>query len=401
MNGRYWTAAVSPALVAGLTLAFPASADAQTRTLTWNETTRFEVPGTLGALLRLTGATGTSESASAVHLQGSSLIQESGSTTTLFDLSEGRFLVVDHDSRSYMTMAFGDITAMSQEALESTYATANEAATDPEVEAARRDMAEALEEIEATIDFRVSSEATGQRRQIGEHDAVQHLVISQFEATAVPEGVEEREGGSLVFVAELWQASGVPTEDAIYEEWARQLSQDPAFREMAREQAGSGDPTEALAGSLLSWSPEIGAGLLRMSEEIERIDGTTVESVITVAMLPLGATLDRQALLDWEPQSMGAQLRSEATGAAREAATDAVRGAVGGLAGRFGISRRGADPEPEPEAAAAEAPTVQPLFRVTTTRADLSYRESGDDVLGSLQTRIADYTEHTMDAPLP
>ena len=399
MHGRLKTAAVSSVLLAGLTLALPASGDAQTRTLSWNETTQVEVPGALGALLRVTGVVGTTESSSALHLQGSSLIQDSGSTTTLFDLSEGRFLVADHDARSYITMAFGDITAMSQEALESTYSSTNEVVTDPEVEAARRDMAEALEEVEATIEFRVSSEATGQRRRIGEHDAVQHLVISEFEATAVPEGVDEREGGSLVFIAELWQAAGVPTEDAILEEWARQLSQDPAFQEMAREQAASGDATGALAGSMFAWSPEIGAGLLRMSEEIERIDGSTVESVITVAMVPLGATLDRQALLGWEPQSMGGQLRSGAAGVAREAAADAVRGAVGGLAGRFGIGRRGADPEPE--AAPAEAPAVQPLFRVTTTRADLSYRESGDDVLGSLQNRIAGYAEQTMDMPRP
>ena len=46
----------------------------------------------------------------------------------------------------------------------------------------------------------------------------------------------------------------------------------------------------------------------------------------------------------------------------RSSAADAVRGAVGGLAGRFGISRR-SQPGPEPEIA-AEAPAVQPLMRI-------------------------------------
>ncbi len=400
MNTRHRSAAmVLSAIVVGIAVTLPARAEAQTRTLSWTESTRVEVPGTLGALLRATGSLTPTEEAQTLHLQGTSLIQESAASTTLFDLSEGRFLMVDHEARSYATMTLGDLSAMSEEALQSTYASAEAAASDPEVEAARRDMAEAMEEVEATIDFRVSSEATGQRRRIGENDAEQHLVITEFEATAVPEGVEEREGGTLVFVAELWQAKGVPGEEAIYEEWARQLSQDPAFQERLREQAASADPTEAVAGSLYAWSPEIGAGIVRMSEAIEELEGTTVESVITVAMVPLGATLDRDALLAWEPASMGDQLRASAAGAAREAAADAVRGAVGGLAGRFGISRR-SQPEPEPEIA-AEAPAVQPLMRIITSRADLAYRESTTDVISALEARIADYTEQPLGAAAP
>lgn len=89
---------------------------------------------------------------------------------------------------------------------------------------------------------------------------------------------------------------------------------------------------------------------------------------------------------------MGDQLRGAAAGAARQAAADAARSAIRGLAGGLFGGGRGQDPEPEPEPAVDE-PRVRPLFRITTTREDLSYNPAGGDVLSELMATLSEYQE--------
>jgi hypothetical protein len=384
-------AGVIPLLAAGaLALAVQTTAvEAQTRSLTWTESTRLEVPGALGVLLRATGATAPMEGRHAMHVQGRALIQESDDQTFVMDLDAGRWMAIDHTSRSYISMSFEDMAQMTQEALDGVYASAG--IDDADAAAAREEWERTKEEIQATLEFRVSSESTGQRQRIGNYNAQQHFVTTEFEATAVPEGVDEPEGGSMIFLAELWQTGDVPTAESLHQEWARQLASDPQFRRLAEEMAASGaEAAEALAETLSTWNPEIGAGIVRMAEAMESLTGTTVRSTVTVALVPLGVSLDRAALTAWEPESMGDQLRAGAGDAARAAAGDAVRGAIGAIGGgRLGGLRGRGAPEPEPEPAAA--PTARPLFRMITTREDIAFRESSEDVLGALQQRIADY----------
>lgn len=369
-----------------LTLLSPVDATAQTRSLTWTEATRLEVPGPLGLILQATGAATPSQSRNAVHLQGRVLVQETGSTTTVMDLDNRHWMLVDHDNGVYSTVTFEEMAQLTREALQGAYASA-EGSSGAD---AREEFERTMEETQANIEFRVSSESSGQRQQIGSHNALQHFITTEFEATAVPEGVDEPEGGSMAFLAELWVTNDVPTGEELYEEWARQLASDPAFRQIADELASSGeDVSEKMAQNLSTWNPQIGAGMLRMAEAIEALEGAPIRTTVTAALVPIGARFDRQELVAWEPQSMGDQLRSQAGSAAREAAGEAARAAIGGLlGGRFG----GRGSEPEPVVAEAQ-PAVRPLFRVVTTREDIAYRESSDDILGELKARIASYEQ--------
>ena len=387
-----------PVILGIVSLSFlsPASLLAQTRSLTWTETVRLEVPGALGVILRATGAMPPAETRGALHLQGRTLIQEDDNWVSVLDLDNNRWLSVDHDAQTYMVMTFDEMTRVTEQALESVTSAAS-GVSDPDTEAARQELERSMEEAQAELDFRVTSEATGVRQRIGDHEATQHFITTEFVATAVPEGVDEREGGTMTFVGELWQSDGVPSGDALYEEWARQLASDPAFQSrLSGISASSDDATEAMAESLSGWNSQVGAGILRMSEAISELNGTTVRSTITAALVPLGATLDRAELIAWEPASMGDQLRAGAVDAGRQAAADAVRGAIGSLGGRFGFGGGRAEPEPEP---AAEAPTAQPLFRIITSRENIGYAESAQDVLGALETQMADYREESFAMP--
>lgn len=381
--------------VLAATIVSPAVAPAQTRSLSWTETTRMEVPGTLGTILRLTGAADPVRSSHQLHLQGRSLIQEDDGFAVVMDLDRGRWITVDHAAKSYTTLTFAEMAKLSREARASVATTAASGRAGRSGEA-REEREKTMEEVKAELNFRVNSQATGRKQSFGPGiTGSQHYVTAEFEATTVPEGVEEPEGGSLVFLAELWQTDDVPSEQALHADWARMVAADARLRSLSEDVAESAESAnEALATSLTAWDPQVGAGLARMAEATKELTGTTVRSITTVALVPRGVKLDRDELLAWEPASMGDQLRSGASGAARKAAAGAARGAVRGLTrGMFG--RGGGDTPAKTEPAAAAPPAVHPLLRVTTTREGIAYRESSDDVMGALESRIAGYERRT------
>lgn len=353
-------------------LIVPTALGAQTRSLTWTEISRMEAPGSLGLILRMTGGGGQTESRGSLHLQGTTLIQEYDEAAFIADIEQGRWTTIDHEERTVTTLTIDEMGQLSEEMVASMKASAENQETAAELERSRQ-------EAQAEFSFRVSSESSGRRERIGSYSATQHYVIGEVEVTAVPEGVEETpEGGRMYFLTELWQTQDVPEEREIYEAWAQAIASDPATRAMVEEMGeAAGRATSGIALALTAWDPNVGAGLSEIAEATEDLQGTTVRSVVTVAVVPLGVEPDREALQSWQPSSMGSALGGAVTGAAREA--------LRGLGGMLGGRNRA--PEPEPQAAAA----TQALFRMTTTREDLAYRESNDDVVGALQARIADY----------
>src|SRR5690606_2766336 len=226
--------------------------------------------------------------------------------------------------------------AMARARAEAAQAAAGGAASaDPQTSA--EDLERQIEESRTEIDFRISSDATGRRERIGAYNAEQHIIEAEFEAREVPEGVEQPEGGTMFFVAELWQTDDVPGEGELEEEWARILASDPRFREMAEDmtEAVLGGSDQAVAASLATWDPQMGAGLTEMTEAMEEISGTTLRTVVVAAIAPLGIDVDRDELLAWQP-SAGNTLGNAARAAARESITNAARGAIGGLLGGRG-----------------------------------------------------------------
>jgi hypothetical protein len=380
----------------------PGSLAAQTRTLSWTETTRIEVPGTLGTLLRaLPGGLDTQSSHQTLHLQGGALVQDDGRSATIFDAGARRFITIDHDAGTYTTMTFDEsaqaareMSALMAEAMAGADVGLDEARA--ERDAALKELRQAMEEARAELHFRISSENTGRTQRFGAAGtAAQHFVLAELEGTAAPDGVEDVEGGTMVFLVELWQSRELPGADAFYQQWATGLAGDPAMQSLAHDLAVPAQAaSDAGAAALAVWDPRISAGLAEVADAVDRIEGTTVRSIVTIALVPMGAALDREALLAWQPESMGAQLRQAAGGAVRDAAADAARGAIRGLSGRLG-ARGGRD---EPGAAAdGGPPATRPLLRVTTTKEDIVHGESNQDVLGPLMQRIEGYRQITLE----
>ena len=378
------------ALMLALPLLAPQPLDAQVRGLSWDETSSFEVPGTLGVLLRALPGSPMSgmESSHALYLEGSALRQDDGSTSTVIDLERREILTIDHDARSYMRFTFAEAGQMAMDMDRMMQEAMLEMEEDEELQEAMRQQEEAMEEMrrqqeESTVEmeFRISSEATGETRSFGDaFTGRQHFVLAELEVTDEIEGAE-REGGILTILVELWQSDDVPDAEQMYEDWAEQLAQDPEIRALAEEMAQSfeGSGHEAGAEALSMWDPRISAGLMQLAEEIEEIGGTTVSSITTVALVPTTVEFSRDDLVAWEPESMGSTLASSAGDAVRDAARGALRGMFG---------RGGGDDEPE-----EEEPAIQPLLRMTTMKANVHYEESSASVMAPLYETITGYQE--------
>jgi hypothetical protein len=366
------------------------SGHAQTRSLSWTERTEVEAPGALGVIIRAAGA-GGSESRFTLHQQGSVLIQGDDDSVVIMDLERGLWTMVDHQDQSFMSLSFEQSAEIGREMLQSGQAAST--SPDPAAEQARDEARRSLDDMQARLTVRITSENTGRRQELFPGiSGVQHLFMTEFEASAVPEGVDEPEGGSMVFVTELWQSTDVPTDDALIAAWASQVSGGSASPLAAELAESASESQQALVEALASWNVEISAGLLELGEAIDALEGTAVRTVTTVALAPRGLAIDRAELIAWEPATMGDQLRGAAGGVARAVAADAARGALRGLS--RGALGRGRDAEPEPE---ASAPSVRPLLRMTTNKEDIRYEESNRDVAGELASRIAGYREVTID----
>lgn len=374
----------------------PVDAQVQSRSVEWTEATTVEVPGAFGAFLRaMPGALETTTTERGIHVDGRRLRRDEGPTSTVVDLEQGRWLTLDHESETYTSFTTEDASAAAQEAaavVEEAMAGAREGLAEAHAQGAearaelRRSMAEARE----AMDFRIDVRSTGESGSVAGYDAERHLATVEVELDDDVDGVEAGEDGTLVFLVELWQTDDFPDAGAVQEEWAGQLAQDPAFRDAARRIADVARPAADAFGpeSLAAWDPRMAAGMEELVASLETLDGTTLRQTVNVAVVPEEAELDEEALLAWEPDSMGDVLRAEAGEAAGDAARNAARDAVGGLTG--GLFGGGGDDEEEEE----EPPAVRPLIRITHELQDV--RDSGAPGAGIYEPPPG-YTER----PLP
>lgn len=353
---------------------------AQSRSLTWTQLTTIEMPGTMGALLRASGSLGEKRSEHGLHLRGSLLREDDGSSSVIFDAEGRRFISMDHDTRTYMEFTFEESAQMAREMAEvlaESRAELDESLRDSqaEMDEAMEDLRRNMDAMQETMTFRIETQATGERREIDGMAAERYLISATLESAEDVEGMEDVEGGQVVFLVDVWQTPEFPDFDAFMEEWALEMAADPAMQELARDLSESVEPLagDGSAEMLAMWDPRIAAGVQQVMQAMEELDGTTLESRTLVAVVEPGATLDREELLAWEPASMGDQLRGQAGETARAAAQEAARGAVRGLT-RGLLGRRGGD-----EVEERQPPRVRPLLRVSSLRQDTRYSADGLD----------------------
>jgi hypothetical protein len=360
-------------VVAAVLVAAP-GIEAQDRSVTWTRTTQIDVPGDLGTLLRaIPGGLNARQSEHGIHLSGRKVRQDDGSGSMIIDLDERRWTSLDHDARMFTAMSFDQSIEMARQMAAGMEGEMEEAQAEwraaleesrEEREAMMAEMREAMAEVGEELALDIDVRQTGETRSFDGFNATRRMVIATAGVAEGVEGVDEVGAGQLVFAVDLWQTADFPSADHVYEQWAMEMAQDPELRGFAEEMASAFLPDEAFGSEALAmWDPRMAAGLERVAERIAEFEGTPLRTVTTIAFVPAGVEMDVDALLAWEPASMGDRVRQAAAGQAREAARGALRNLSRGL---LGGDRDAAEEETEPE--------MRPLLRMTTEIADIRDR---------------------------
>jgi len=369
------------ALVVPLPTATPVSA--QGASFEYTETSTLEASGLLGALI---GRAGGTEERRGVHVLDTKLRSDDGSTSTIMDAAAGEWIILNHDTQTYMKFTLEDFQQMLDLTAEQMAEVEQSLAEmEADMEEARAEYEAAMAEARAAMTVSVDVINTGERRQIHGYDADRHQIIVKVEEAEGIEGAQDVEGGALVIVLDVWNSQELARQNPLYaghgeggaNVFAEAMMENPTFREMAEdwERRFEGGDMSGSAHVFAMIDPRVGAAMEESMERLSEIDGMAVKTTTVVAVLPPTVELDTELLLAWEPSSMGDQLRGAASEAAQEAARDAaretareaVRGLTRGLMGRRG----GGDQEEEEAEVPEEDLVIQPLIRVTTEVLDV------------------------------
>ena len=297
--------------------------------LRYRTETDVEFGGALGVMMRLVpGGGGTRET---TVIKGARMRTDSGDDFSVIqDVGAGRMTSLDHEAKTYTVFGFDDITAMMQQMSTNMQAGA---------EQTRVPVRDQETGAEGTVDIRVSTDPTNERKSIHGLDARRVFLTVEFEGEVmVPEDQggtgEMEEAGTVVLLADMWLAEPFPEVRALAE------AQQEQAQELAEAARGSGQAM----GQLLASNPNLKVAMERQAEELQELDGVAIESYSYLVAVPPGKDFDRAAALAFAQESLGGQV---ARGAAR-AAADQARSAISGALGRFGRGRQ-QDPEPEQE----------------------------------------------------
>jgi hypothetical protein len=361
-------------------------AAAQGRSIEYVEATSIEASGLLGAILARSSGSETTRS---VHVLGTQVRTDDGSSSMIFDAGAREWTILLHDTQNYMTFSMGDVQAMTEQLMEAmreghAMQDAMEEGVDQELEASLAELEEALAEAQRTVQASVEHVATGQTRQMLGHPAERHHIIVTVEGADDIQGAEDVEGGALVLVLDLWLSRELARENPLFVDPDRPhenpiyqaLMEDPETQEWAEQMAleleamfGGEDGDTGSLTTFAMVDPRVGAAMGEALEALAQMDGEPVVTATTVAVVPPTVEMDTDLILAWEPESMGDQIRGEANEAAREAAASAAREAISGLTRGF-LGRRGGDDEEEAEVPEEEL-IIRPLFRMTTELVDV------------------------------
>jgi hypothetical protein len=273
------------AITAAVLLAGPAFAD-----FSYHETTKI-TGGMMAGAMKVAGVfskQAREPMESTVALKGNQLAHRSATHGSIIDLDKHTITDIDLQKKQYSVMTFEQMKQA--------------------MEAASEKMKDKNQDAE--MNFKVSADATGKRKQIAGLDAREVLIKMQMESTDKKSG----QSGSMVVYSDVWMADGIAgygEMSAFYKKMAAELNWSPGSNMFAAQ-------------------PQLAKGLSEAYKEVASQNGAPVFQ--TIVMGPEGV-----APPSGDPD------------AAKEAKPKPSAGAVlgGALGGRFGLGKKKQQEDPQ------------------------------------------------------
>jgi hypothetical protein len=300
--------------------------------------------GGLGRVVGIFGGKAAREGVkSTITVKGDRKISTNDTNGQIVDLAEEKIYELDIRKKTYTVSTFAELRRRMEEARKKAEADAAKMKQEKSADAPPEQKGKEIE-----VDFSVNE--TEQRKAINGFDTHQAIMTIVFRE----KGKTLEQAGGLVITSDIWLAPRIAAMREIAEfelRYARAL-QGPMV---------TGASPEEMAAALAMY-PMLRDGLLRMRDEVVKLDGTPILTTTTV-----------------ESVKSEEQLAAEKKSADAESRPSASSG-VGGLVG--GLARRATKGRDEPKARATFMTTTNEVLKVTTdvSAADVSipagFRES-------------------------
>jgi hypothetical protein len=311
--------------------AFAVSA-ANAQDVQYSTVTKVDLGGALNAMARLAGVSETKETS---YIKGKKFRTDGEKSSVIFDLDNSRYILLDHDAKTYMSVALADMAAVATSAMRGMKADASK----DQLKGTAVDSAG--NKADFIVDLKV--EPTKERRSINGNDAERVLVTMETNVHVTPQGqTASEEAGTLVVLMDSWNANTGPAADVIR-----------AFEQTAsKEVAAAAFGRRSNMGAALGANPQMADAMKKAQEEAQKVDGIEVLSTTHLVIVAPGKKFDRNLALK------GAGGVPGETGAPEK-----KRGGLRGMIGKAIESSR--QPQQE-EQKAAEDQTQGTLAKVTT-----------------------------------
>lgn len=343
-----WRVSVALVTAAISGAGFPVSRGLDAQDISYTSLTSMEFGGAMGMMMRMVPDAGKA-SRQTTLIKGSLMRTDDEKSSTIMDMAEGRYTVLDHEAKSYFTMTLADMQAQMAEAQ------ARMAEENPMA-------AQGAPMEEGAFDLKFSTDRTGRTRNFDGYSAEQVLMTMEMVPTS-PEAMEAAAvTGRTVMFTELWISSDFPEAQA-YREAQQKLGE--AFAE------GGGAGMMGAMSQALAASPGMQEAFQKNWEEMKDMEGVPVRTVTHMVSVPAGVEFDPNAVLAAADKPLETVDMPSASDVAKDAARGAMGRRLGGLMGRR-------QQEAQPEAPAGPATQTITMRAVSTIEEIKTGPLSGD-----------------------
>ena len=269
----------------------------------YHSVTKIDMGSAMNLVLRMAKAQEISETHS---IKGRKMRTDSDKQSTIFDMDNSRFIMIDHDKKTYVSAPISQMVAATAMMVRSSNARSENGV----MTATAKDSAG--NKIDFT--FNVSEEPTNERQNVNGQDAQRAFATIETDMKYTGEGdTKAQDAGKIVMLLDNWIANNGPAYTAV-------TNFNKAMSKELRQQAFSN--TKGI-GAIATANPQMGEAMKKAAAEQAKIEGVAMRSTTHLVIVPVGMKFDRTLAVNPPQQESGT------SGAAKRAFGGMVAGALG------------------------------------------------------------------------
>ena len=248
--------------------------------------TKVDLGSGMNAIMRMAGGSEVRETA---YIKGKKLRSDGEKQSTIFDLDNSRYIVINHAEKTYTSVPLADMARVATSGLRGVK---TEASKD-QLKGTAVDSAG--NKADFVVDFKI--EPTTDRRNINGNDAERVYITMETDVRVTPQGeTQSQAAGKLVILMDTWNAKTGPASDAV-RAWEQAAS-----KEVAAAAFGS----RANMGAAMA-NPQMSEAMKKAAEEAQKIDGIAVLQTMHLVIVAPEQKFDRALALNEAGAGEGGQ----------------------------------------------------------------------------------------------